>query len=148
MAVELPRTIANEILCISHSVSRLSLVESDNLEPRSFRNAIEDGPIAPDVSTATGSKMYLSVRAEYLATFRASAFLAADEGSVAYFSMLEGAKESQHVASHMSGLPCLNGKSVMPSGLLPSPRSSPDGSREEGKPAEVRARRTMSFRAA
>ena len=45
------------------------------------------------------------------------------------------AKVSTQVASHTSPLPFLKGDSVMPSGLRPSPLSSPAGSRVDGRPA-------------
>ena len=60
----------------------------------------------------------------------------------------DGASVSVHVASHTNALPYLKGKTVIPSGWWPSPRSRPTGSKTEWKPAASNARFVMSLMAA
>lgn len=59
----------------------------------------------------------------------------------------DGATVSTQVASHINERPLAQGINVSPSGLLPSERLMPTGSSMVGKPADVRDRLIMSFRA-
>ena len=62
--------------------------------------------------------------------------------------MWDGAKESQQVTSHARAGPLAHGVMVRPSGLLPSLRHKPRGSKVAGTLTEERVRWTMSLRAA
>ncbi|CAH1646588.1 unnamed protein product [Spodoptera littoralis] len=57
----------------------------------------------------------------------------------------KGARVSTQVASHTKDLPSFQGIMDIPSGLLPSSRAKPFGSRTAGTPAMIRARRIMSL---
>ena len=49
--------------------------------------------------------------------------------------------------NRVKDFPSLYGKTVTPSGLLLASKSRPEGSRIELKPATLKARNTMSFKA-
>ena len=83
----------------------------------------------------------------YFLPFKSSAVVDADPGKADEAVMSEGAKVSEQVASRISDLHCRNGKTVMPSGRRPPPRSSPTGYSTECVPATSRARLMMSFMA-
>ncbi|PZC77748.1 hypothetical protein B5X24_HaOG203048 [Helicoverpa armigera] len=51
----------------------------------------------------------------------------------------------QCVASHTKGLPIFQGNNDMPSGLLPSSRAKPFGSKTAGTPTATRARRIIEI---
>ena len=92
-------------------------------------------PYVPDVSNATGSKRNRAASAAYLRLLLSSAARAANPAEIAELLTCDSAKVSTQVASHHKHLPLENGKTVKPSGLLPSPLSTPTGSRHEGTPA-------------
>ena len=144
----LPRATAKLTLCRSQAPSRTSPVSVAIRRPSSFKKSLVEGPRAPVVSTAIGWNMYRSISWWYFCRLLDSARLAAYAGCSAVWGRFVAANVSLHVASHTSGFPFLNGKTVMPSGRRPSPRSNPGGSRFEGMPAVTRARLTTSFRAA
>ena len=62
--------------------------------------------------------------------------------------MLEGERVSEQVKSQSSGKPCLQGIKDMPSGLLPSLRHTPTGSKTVGTPPDTKAQQTVSLTAA
>ena len=107
-----------------------------------------EGPKTPEVSIATGSNLNLLTRSGYLDLLEFSAFAAAWPASIAVSFIELLAKVLTHVASQQSALPLLKGKMVMPSGFVPSPRLSPEGSNIDGVPDDLSARQTISFRAA
>ena len=141
-----PRTTASEMRSSSHAASLFSPVWAVILLPSCRRNVRTLVPKTPVVSTATGWKMYRSVSAWYLPHFRSSALRAADPGSTALPTRDVAQKVSTHVASQVRHFPLLYGKTVTPSGRLPSPLSNPTGSSHEGIPAVARARFTTSLR--
>jgi len=53
---------------------------------------------------------------------------------------LDGARVSEQVKSQSNGKPYLQGIKDMPSGLLPSSRHTPTGSKTAGTPPDTRAR--------
>ena len=61
---------------------------------------------------------------------------------------LDGARVSEQVKSQTSGKPLLHGIKVMPSGLFPSSRHAPTGSRTAGTPPDTKAKRIISLTAA
>ena len=141
-----PRATATETRWYSHAVSRLSPVRAVSLRPSSFTSSAAAGPTTPAVSTAKGTKMYLSQREAYRARLRSSAPRAALPGSKADWITAVAEKVSEQVASHTKLFPLLYGNSVSPSGRRPSPLSSPAGSRTLSSPAPQSARRSTSFR--
>ena len=88
-------------------------------------------PMIPDVSTATGTNLKSTTSREYFRLFKSSAALDAEPGFKMVEHRLLAENESVQVASQANALPPLKGKYVIPSGLLPSPRSRPTGSRIE-----------------
>ena len=62
--------------------------------------------------------------------------------------MWDEAEESQQVTAHTRARPLDHGVMVRPSGLLPSLRHKPHGSKVAGTLTEERVRWTMSLRAA
>ena len=85
----------------------------------------------PDVSTAIGTNSKSAKSREYFSFFKSSAALDAEPGFKMVEHRLLVENESVQVASQVNALPPLKGKDVTPSGLLPSPRSRPTGSRME-----------------
>ena len=85
----------------------------------------------------------------YFCSFASSARAATLPGPEADNVVLLGAKVSLHVKSQTRLFPDFQGKSVMPSGRLPSCRETPGGSRTEGNPAEEKARlrRSLTWKA-
>jgi len=81
----------------------------------------------------------------YVFRFKEAATSAAEPTVMAKDFTCEGVSVSEHVASHTKDCPQVHGTSVIPSGLLPSSRLSPLGSRAVGTPAEANARFIMSF---
>ena len=148
MACALPRATAKLSLCRSQARSLLSSDSAAIRRPSSARNVLVVQPMTPVVSTAAGWNMNLSVKLVYFCSLFVSARLAAYPGCRAVWRMLLAAKVSLQVASHTNDLPCLYGKTVIPSGRRPSPLSRPGGSRLDGMPAVVRARLMMSLIAA
>ena len=133
--------------CFNHDVSLLSPVFSEILFPISWSTILVDGPNTPEVSTATGSNLYLLIRSGYLVLLAFSALEAAEPTPTADPFTTLSPKVFTHVASQQRALPRLKGKVVIPSGLFPSPRSSPTGSNSVGIPADLNARLIMSFKA-
>ena len=80
MEAAFPRMMAIDIICHSRAVSLQSPVALDISLPSSTKNLDAAEPTTPDVSTATGTKMYCEEMKEYLCIFRASAARAADPG--------------------------------------------------------------------
>ena len=145
----LPRTIARAILWNSHIDSLWSPLWSPlwpaNKPPIRCSSEVPLGQMMPDVFTARGTKWKRSDRVRYLVTLHSSACLATLPGSEADLIKFEQEKLSLQVASQTSDWPAVKGKMVIPSGLLPSPRSSPTGSRMEGKPTASKLRFIMSL---
>ena len=88
-------------------------------------------PMIPDVSTATGTNSKSASSREYFRLFKSSAALNAEPGFRIVEHRLLAENESAQVASQANAFPHLNGNDATPSGLLPSPRSRPTGSRME-----------------
>ena len=144
----LPRWTARASLWYSQNVSLGSPDCRFSLAPICVIVACAPGPKAPLVSNARGEKRKRSVRAAYLRRFASSAARALDPECMAELFSVPSPKVLTHVASQQSDLPLAYGMRVIPSGLLPSPRSSPDGSKTAGTPALRRARKMTSLRAA
>ena len=85
----------------------------------------------PNVSTATGTNSKSASSCEYFRLFKSSAALVAEPGFILLEHRLLVENESVQVASQANALPPLKEKDATPSGLLPSPRSRPSGSRME-----------------
>ena len=141
----LPRVMAIEILCRSHSTSLLLPVFPFILLPNSAINLSVCFPYTPVVLKAIGTKRYLSWRDAYLSTLDFSALDAVAPGLCAASLMDDKLKVSQHVASQHKLLPSLKGKTVIPSGLVALSALRPEGSRIEGTPAVDNDRFMMSF---
>ena len=77
----------------------MPLVFLVNFEPTYSRYFMDEGLNTPDVSTASGSNINRSLRAEYFATFLSSAFLELDPGCTADEIMPEGDQVTHQVAS-------------------------------------------------
>ena len=77
-AMELPLTIANDSLWKNHPFSRGSFFSLETRLPNSEMNESVDGPKTPEVSKASGWKMYALDKPEYLAALRFSASAAAE----------------------------------------------------------------------
>ena len=105
MEAEFPRTTAREILSSSHEVSLLFPVRAVMRLPSLCKKTFEEGPKTPVVSTATGSKVYLSESAEYLSLFLCSLAVAAEPGSIAARTTWLLQKVSVQVASHTRHFP-------------------------------------------
>ena len=142
-----PFRIAMLRRCFSHEVSLLSSVFSEIRFPISLTMAEVEGPKAPDVSMATGSNLNLLTRSGYLDLLALSALAAAEPALMADSITELSLYVLTHVASQQRDFPLLKGKVVMPSGLFPSPRSRPIGSRSVGIPADLSARLIMSLMA-
>ena len=134
--------------CFSHSVSLLSPVLSVILFPISWTIFLVEGPNTPEVSIAIGSNLYLWTNSGYLDLLEFSALAAACPLSIAVSLITLSPNVLTHVASQQRHLPWLKGKIVMPSGLFPSPRLSPLGSRYDGVWEDLRARKIISLMAA
>lgn len=147
MLAAFPLTIARANRCHSQAVSRGSPDTEVILAPSSRTNIFVDGPHAPAVSKDSGSKRNRCARSLYFLRFLSSASRAAAPGVLAAESTWLSANVLAHVASHARHIPLVNGKTVMPSGRLPSPRSTPVGSKREGIRADSKARLMMSFSA-
>ena len=141
-----PRATAMETRWANQAVSLLSPVRAVSRRPRSFTSPAAAGPKAPEVSTAKGTKIYLSQRAAYFARFRSSAVLAALPGFRADWSTAVAENVSEQVASQTRLMPLLKGNSVMPSGRRPSPLSRPAGSNTLSSPVLLSARCNTSLR--
>ena len=102
---ELPLITAKEILSNSHELSLLLPVRSSILLPSLSKKLLVEGPMTPEVSTATGSKRYLSVRPMYLFLLRSSAPAAAEPGVIAASTTALLLYVSTQVASHVKHLP-------------------------------------------
>ena len=100
----------------------------------------------PDASTENGTKWQPDDSDAYFLRLKSTA-VDDDPGKADEAVMSEGANLSEQVASHISDLPCRNGKTVMSSGRQPSPWSSLTGSSTELVPAASRVCLMMSFRA-
>ena len=88
-----------------------------------------------------------SVAVRYLAYFNLFLFSAAAAPGDKAQSITElWLNVSTQVESQHKLRPTLNGNTVRPSGRLPSPRSKPKGSNQDGTPAVARARLTTSLR--
>ena len=74
-------------------------------------------------------------------------YLAAEPASQADLFNADSAKVFPHVASQHKHFPLLKGNIVIPSGLLPSPRLRPTGSKTEGLPDVFSALKIMSLNA-
>lgn len=141
----LPLTIAREILCHSHEISLVSPDASLALPPISLMMRSVPAPHDPMVSNATGSNWNLSTRSLYLFFFLSSAATAAAPASTADRLILDAAKVSTTGTSHTMHFSCLKGNVVIPSGLFPSPLSTPTDSKSAGSPAAPRVRFKMVF---
>ena len=141
----LPRTIPRAILRNSHINSLWSPLWPASKPPIRCTSEVPLGPMMPDVSFARGTKWKRSDRVRYLVTLHSSGCLATLPGSEADLIKFEQEKLSLQVASQTSDWPAAKGKMVISSGLLPSPRSNPTGSRMEGKPTASRLRFMMSL---
>ena len=133
--------------CFSHNVSLLSSDFSEILFPISLTMTEVEGPKTPDVSMATGSNLNLLTKLGYLDLLVLSALAAAEPALMADSITELSLYVLTHVASQQRDFPLLKGKVVMPSGLFPSPRSRPIGSRSVGIPADLSARLIMSLMA-
>ena len=122
----LPLTTAKEIRCKSHSDSLGSRLSCAAFRPISLMKSRERGPMTPEVSTAKGVKIYLSVRELYFVILEVSAEAAAEPGEIVEDTILLEQKVQEQVASQIKDLPDLMVKRVMPSGRLPSLLSNPD----------------------
>jgi len=101
--------------------------------------------VAPNVSTATGTKQYDATKLLYFRRLRSSASQATTPGPETAKSMWIGASVSGHVKSHTRHRPFDQGDKVNPSGRLLTTRKSEGGSRRQGTSAEVRARLIRSL---
>ena len=132
----------------SAGLSPVTGARAEIRRPISRRSLLLLVPSTPLVSTATGSNLYLSASPEYFRRLSSSAASAAAPGRRDVLPIAVWQKVSVQVASQQRLLPLLNGNTVSPSGLRPSPRSRPTGSSQEGTPAAARARFTTSLRLA
>ena len=96
----------------------------------------------------TGTKWWLEPRRAYFWVFAFLAWLATSPASLATRATWEGANVSGQVASHTSARLFLQGITKIPSGLLPSERAMPVGSRRVGIFAEASSLLRMLFTAA
>ena len=108
--------------CFSHIDSLFSPVFSEIRLPISLTMFLVDEPKTPEVSTATGSNLYLFPMSEYLFLLVFSILEAAWPASTAEPFTALSQKVLTHVASQHRDLPWLKGKTEMPSGLFPSLR--------------------------
>ena len=124
-----------QIECDEHcSLSRLlrgSLVALEMRRPISVKREHSAEPKIPDVSTATGTNWKSATYWDYFSLIKSSAALDAEPGFIMVDDRLLFENESVRVASQANALPHWNRKDVTPSGLPPSPRSRPSGSRME-----------------
>src|SRR6478609_4738857 len=90
------------------------------LRPSSFQG--------PSVSTATGTKKWVAVRAEYFWFLRVAAFLAAAPANALVVPMWDGATMSAQVASHARHFSHGRGIRLAPSGRKEVPGINPAGS--------------------
>jgi len=74
------------------------------------------------------------VKEEYFLILADSAEFASLLAPLEEVDTLDGARISEQVKSHSNGKPCLQGIKDMPSGLLPSSRHTPTGSKIAGTP--------------
>ena len=99
--------------------------------PISVKREHPADPMIPDVSIATGTNLKSATSYGYFRLFKSSAALDAEPGFRMVEYRLLAENESVQVESQANALPPLKGNDVTPSGLLPSPRSRPTGSRME-----------------
>ena len=105
MEAAFPLTTARDTRSISHRVSRLSPVCAVILFPSPLRKIVVEDPKTPEVSTAIGSKMYLSVILEYFSLLSRSVRSAAAPGLAAVAPTADAQKVSTHVESQLKLLP-------------------------------------------
>ena len=90
------------------------------------------GPQEPNVSKAKPENQYSAIRTLYLSRFFCSHFFLADTALADVSAMWVIAIVYGQVTSRTHGLPFAKGTGVIPSGLFPSVRDIPEGSRAEG----------------
>jgi len=90
------------------------------LRPSSFQG--------PSVSTATGTKKWVAVRAEYVWFLRVAAFLAAAPANALVVPMWDGATVPAQMASHARHFPRAHGIRLAPSERREVPGIYPFGS--------------------
>ena len=81
-ATAFPSWTAIDSLCRRNWVERGSLDDCEMRLPSSFRNCRVDGPIAPEVSMATGCTRCCGAKCAYLSRFLSSAIAATQPASV------------------------------------------------------------------
>ena len=114
--------------------------------PLSLMNSIVDRLNWSKVSIATGWNVKELGSPPYLRVLKsACSAVEPPAASRVVIYMYETVQVCTMVASHANYLPCDQGTSVVPSGLLPSALNRPGGSLVLGTPAFVRARHKMSL---
>ena len=133
-----PRMMVTDICWKMQDVRRGSLVALEMRRPISVKLEHPADPMIPDVSTATGTNSKSATSWEYFRLFKSSAAIDVETGFKMVEHRLLTENVSAQMASQANALPPLKGNDVTPSGLLPSPRSRPTGSRMKWRPAVPR----------
>ena len=106
--------------CNRNTVSLESCMTAVMRLPISWISSMADWFQALPVSTATGKKMWEADSAPYLTILFSAALFAAENASMAVWSMCDSAQVSGTVTLHAMGLPHAQGSNVVPSGHFPS----------------------------
>ena len=140
-----PRWRAMDRRWNKNTVSLLSSVTSVIRLPISWTSSTAIWFHVPAVSMASGKKRWVPARSQYLEDLLAAALSAAAPGRHAVSCRWDSAYVSGTVISHAKGLPLAHGRSVTPSGRLPSCRIRLTGSLTAGICALFIDRHRMSF---
>ena len=114
--------------------------------PSSMKNASASFPKTPMVSMATGTKWCVAANSAYLSFFFRSAWSTTAPASRTASCKWDGAKVSGQVVSQTSTRPLFHGIIVAPSGLFPSNRHIPAGSKCAETLADARDLLMMSLK--
>ena len=123
-AIMLKRWTITDSLWNEKDDSRVSPVTAHSLSPIRSKKRSPLALTGLNVSTATGTKMWVSVMAAYSDLLHAAAASVAESGSEEVAERYDGASEFTTVASHVRHRPFCLGTNVRPSGHFPSSLSN------------------------
>ena len=119
-------------LCLRNSPSRRSPVTDSKRWANCLKNSDASLQTGPNVSIATGTKMYLWPKEAYFRLFSTAARSAAHPDVKAVWLTYDSAAVQETVTSHIRDFPLDHGVIVIPSGLTRSSRLRSFGSRVDG----------------
>ena len=145
-AIMLKHWMSTDSLWYKKDDSRGSLVTTESLSPIWSRKQRPSALTRPNVSTAIGTKMWVSIMAAYLDLLRAAAASAAEPGNEEVAERYDTASKSTTVVSHVRHRPFCHGTNVRTSGRFPSSLINPDDSLVAGTSQCLRAWLTWWWR--